>query len=143
MNIKEYWAKLVASGLAPNDRWVMAIYNEYSRSWCIHESDRKSIYLWVGNEIAHAGNPNEEILLRKDGVDLYKPEWQKPTEADIGKMCWFYTFRDGIILCELKSVLKEGAFIANQTISFNYTKCLLANNGRLTPTVENFEEAYR
>jgi hypothetical protein len=86
---------------------------------------------------------NHDIQLRKDGIDLVKLQWQKPTEADIGKMCWFYTFRDGIILCKLKSVLKEGAFIANETVSFNYTKCLLATNGRICPTIEDFEEAYK
>lgn len=98
MKITEYWAKLVAAGLAPNYENMYAIYGKFVTA------DESTEYGWYFTSTLDDDDldyydfyPSIEcekccedtvIQLRKDGVNLYELEWRIPKHEDIGKMCY-------------------------------------------------------
>lgn len=82
------------------------------------------------------------IQLRKDGKDLYSLEWRRPTEQDIGKMCWFadVCFDDNkrLHLDSLYGI--ENTYLDTHDNGFEH--CLLADHGQLAPTEEDFKRIY-
>ena len=143
MDIKEYWARLVASGLAPD--WesienIIAIYDgEY---WVIQiYSSDSLLYAYRANKYSIESSEciGDEIQLRKDGVDLYHLDWRKPTEQDIGKMFWFYNDDyNAIVLANLE--------VENGQYKYDFRlppyDCLLASHGQIAPTIEDFKQVY-
>ena len=85
MNIKEYWAKLVASGLAPDwdDVWVIPLTHPTQIILAPVSNLEQILSTYIENIRISSSICDEfdnTIQLRKDGIDLYKLEWQKPTE---------------------------------------------------------------
>jgi len=135
MTIQEYWAKLVAAGLAPDWGNVHGIMYKGS---AIFYSDI---------ELLFQSDLEEVSQLRKDGIDLVYLEWQKPTEQDIGKMCWLRKGTKSNIECGiLKESKKWNNFYGDYAYKDNngedYRFFLSATHGRLAPNVEDFERAY-
>jgi hypothetical protein len=146
MLIQEYWAKLVVSGLAPECDNIFAVWESietfggsFDKCWLLRQTNYETDYYFDFIPSLNIDKPVDNkftIQLRKDGIDLYKLEWQKPTEVDIGKMCWFYN-RNAISLSDLDKYKFD---LINNNCQFF---CVLTTNGRLCPTVEDFEEAYK
>ena len=90
MEIKEYWSILVAAGLIEEWENMEAIYKPIT-GWVIYENHPNDLdAIVIGKHKVSSGKNFAIIQLRKDGVNLYELEWIKPTEQDIGKMCWFW-----------------------------------------------------
>jgi hypothetical protein len=143
MKITEYWATLVAVGLAHKFKnvearldinfkktptWFIKVDNG-GTSWCNWQVD--DCELQEGHKI---------VQLRKDGKDLYKLEWRKPTLDDVGKMCWFSTGYGSMELAKLKEI-KLG-YKADTITSYEYNYCLLADHGQVSPTEADFKRIY-
>lgn len=133
MNIKEYWDKLVAAGLAPNWDNVWAEYNPTGQVILFLNDKFGAIRIETKPE---AGVFEQycvsisRIRLRKDGIDLHGLTWRKPTEEDIKQVCW-YKFGTEITLTTFTNeMLKEKC------------KCLLADHGRLAPAIEDFQKVF-
>jgi hypothetical protein len=141
MNIKEYWARLVSAGLAPDWKNVWAYWddNGYRIQNPIDISNHYALY----TPLPICIKSDETIQLRKDGIDQYKLEWREPTEQDIGKECWFsedgfktfYYGKLGQIEDESGFVEIGGKFIDEDGKDYEY--CYLAINGRTAPMVED------
>lgn len=135
--IQQYFAELVAAGLAPDWKniearlnvnfsskhttWFIRVDNGYV-GWCN----------WQVDNCALAGG-HEVIQLRKDGKDLVKLAWRRPTKNDVGKQCWMLS--SGVLSL---FTLEDGdlSMLAGEPL-------LLATNGRLCPEISDFEEVYK
>ena len=149
--IQEFWAELVTSGLAPDWSDVIASTGaNKNRIWRL-EDPNYNISTWIPFNLQW-GAKSERIQLRSNGIDLVKLKWQKPTEQDVGKMCWFYD--QDIKSVTLNKLLDlshsfsdhsipifKMALMSYKTEWYNY--CLLAIHGRLAPTIDDFEECYK
>ena len=136
--IQQYFAEMSAAGLVPDCKQAHNIYAcqvNWFECWHIklmekNQRDPFSVIIIPYNIIAKSGI--SVIQLRKDGKDLVKLEWQKPTEQDVGKMCWVCSKACGVIgLLELRK--KDFPFDDDELT-------LLATHGRLCPEPSNFEE---
>ena len=144
MDIKEYWARLVASGLAPKEDNICASYNPY-RSHYLKIADDNRLLLCANFKNTICEKAIDPIQLRKDGVDLYHLEWRKPTEQDIGKMCWFLVGYDegGIMLSSLWAVDENNIYGAEANIVTDTSEyCLMASYGQIAPTIKDFKQVY-
>ena len=140
MKITEYWARLVASGLAPDCENVFLYINRILKYYSIRNDNyNHTLLIKTEKDDTLIFNSNNEIQLRKDSVDLYHLEWRKPTEQDIGKMCWFYNDDyNAIVLANLE--------VENGQYRYDFRlppyDCLLANHGQIAPTAEDFKQVY-
>ena len=101
MTITEYFARMCAAGLMPTSQEcneILAVYGRFG--WALRFGDGKNYYIPI--ELSPIAKCNV-IQLRKDGVNLYELEWRKPTEQDVGKMCWHLN-NNVISLAEIKSI---------------------------------------
>ena len=139
--IQQYWARLVAAGLAPdcNDAWARDIGDDM---WMLYYKLKDfSIYHTVRCQAkTDFSIKSAEVQLRKDGIDLVKLEWQKPTAEDVGKMCWVYDEKNESIILEKLERVHKGFYFGVDC--WAYKCCLLATCGRLAPTIKDFEEVY-
>ncbi len=136
MKITEWFARAVAAGLMPdwkniyvkrNHEDSIMFYNNINCDEEIMLNYDSNIYV-------------EDCQLRKDGKDLFKLEWRKPTEHDVRKMCWFID-GDNIILAELKNILNDRMH-KYRTNFDGFVYCILADHGQIAPTKEDFERVY-
>ena len=150
MTITEYFARMCAAGLAPDwdNIWALEVDNK-----TVYLADMDFIHCAIGHShkatlIHDVSTTQREIQLRKDGVNLYQLEWRKPTEQDIGKMCWFYNEEPNIKGYNVtKDILKDlynncyyiGYWEDDKTY---YDYCLLADHEQIIPTVEDFKKVY-
>ena len=143
--IQQYFAEMSAAGLVPDCKQAHNIYAcqvNWFECWHIklmekNQRDPFSVIIIPYSIIAKSGI--SVIQLRSNGKDLAKLEWQKPTEQDVGKMCWFYScdYSGFITLSELGSCDEE-----RMKHDESYL-CLLATHGRLCPEPSDFEEVYK
>jgi len=145
--IQEFWAELVTAGLLPFANCENATAKYHGCAWRIRLSNDIHIYDMNIFDLKSTNN-YEPIQLRSNGIDLVKLEWQKPTEQDVGKMCWFWDFEIGLIvhgeLCLNKDMDYDGQFAVKLNNEYEpYEYCLVATHGRLAPEPKNFEEAYK
>jgi len=129
--IQEYFAELVAAGLAPDWSNITAYY-----------SDKQSINIWNDDRdqcitVSMGFKKFDKIQLRKDGIDLVKLEWKNPGGQDIGRMCWYYDECGTIVLLEFHQ--DEFEYAVDMC---KFKRYLLATHGRLCPAVDNFLEVY-
>ena len=87
MKIQEYWATLVAAGLAPDWKDVVAYADSSDFKYYLQNVNEGMLYAGRGNEtnIKYVDsfsklNPYSAIQLRKDGIDLVSLEWYKSTK---------------------------------------------------------------
>lgn len=156
LTIQEWFARSVAAGLMPECNYAFA---EYSESW--HGVKEWSIYTGMTENCRDTilvrkviEKPDDEedarVSLRKDGKDLYLLEWRKPTEQDVGKMCWFANENSHrrIEIDAFGYLNKMCNEYNNQLCYFAYGSgyihyyCLLADHGRLAPTEADFIKVY-
>lgn len=148
MNIKEWYAVAVAAGLMPKD---YCIYGEsyidsnlnYGIRLVNHSND--TIFTIEG----FSSKPLSTIALRKDGVDLYKLEWRKPTaDDDIGKKCWFWNGIGNLGITSSKLYRDwffetlTGEHLVRSDEGIDYRYCLLADHRQIAPTEEDFMEVF-
>jgi len=131
--IQEFWAELVAAGLAPD--WKGA----YFRCGEIKDGSNEcnTYHSLEIPEHIQISNNSLYLQLRKDGIDLVKLEWQNPGGQDIGKMCWYYDECGTIVLLEFHQ--DEFEYAVDMC---KFKRYLLATHGRLCPAVDNFLEVY-
>ena len=154
MRITEWFARAVAAGLMPDDEDISGriVFTEGKRTIMLF-NESKEIYrveeLWNSNSTV-IGNDTQ---LRKDGKDLFGLEWRKPTEGDVGKMCWFYSNRnhkDKTVYCaELFEFQNEFNVMGTKFIyhlAGEYARpekyCLLADHNQVAPTEADFKRIY-
>ena len=78
--IQEYWARLVAAGLAPDKENEQCIYYRVTNT---NPSVFSNILGKVEYEIMSNIYPDDNFIqLRKDGIDLVKLEWRPYTSDD-------------------------------------------------------------
>ena len=94
-------------------------------------------YYSISSDIIDKDN-NKKITLRKDGVNLYELEWRKPTEYDIGKMCWL---KDDELGCIALTMFSNCDFEFMKIEPYN-SKYLLADHGQIAPTEQDFIKVY-
>lgn len=144
MNIKEYWARLVVANLAPDWKNVIAVLGA-TNQWLLSNCEPFPEIIETPRIIGI--KDDTEIQLRKDGVDLYKLEWRKPTEEDIGKMCWFYdgyykNWNYGILYNITLLYYPENTNVKKTNHHQGWGRCLLADHGQIAPTEQDFIEVY-
>ena len=143
MNIKEYWARLVDSGLAPDWDNVVAHWYRESEAWGLDNNKSGGRVLSTIPSLEHPKDQeykNCVIQLRKDGKDLYELEWRKPTEEDVGKMCWFYNEIGMDNIPEISLTKLDD--IEEDIDEENENCCLLADHGQIAPTPEDFIKVF-
>jgi hypothetical protein len=152
MTIKEYWARLVAAGLIPN-KWkdVKAIlkraqcYEMYKYVILSKYGDlTTNIEVKIPDHIQEEIDMNEEIQLRKDGVDSVELEWVKPTENDIGKMGWIIADHGVLMSITMTEISKKGKVTTYNDNGWPWSTyyVLVASHGQIAPTPENFKKVY-
>ncbi len=138
LTIQEWFARAVAAGLMPDDEDISGriVFTEGKRTIMLF-NESKEIYrveeLWNSNSTV-IGNDTQ---LRKDGKDLFGLEWRKPTEGDVGKMCWLSTtdaYDRKIVMCI--TLTEEDLYS-----EFSY-QTLIADHGQISPTEQNFKRIY-
>ena len=142
--IQEYWSKLVAAGLTPNWQNTVGGIYEIGNAFVIYFKDDKSIQ----NNILEIRTTDlcklsERIQLSKNGIDLVKLEWRKPTEQDVEKMCWIMLYDKTLLIAKIEKVSIYGYISCYDNNSLYNINVLLATHGRLAPTIEDFEEVYK
>jgi len=144
ITITKYWARLVAAGLAPEDKEVYA--ENFSTDIQIPHIFNNDIYINLSG--LHERLKIPIIQLRKDGKDLFKLEWRMPTKNDIGKKCWFLVGWDagnrsqGIMLSNFEEKYPIGyAFETNMQPDLS-KYCLVADYGQICPTFEDFRRIF-
>lgn len=153
MKITEWFCRAVAAGLMP--KWENIYSTQIGiNSFVIASPDKGYIEICNTNIDAFKMFENialidNSVILRSNGKDLYSLEWRRPTEQDVGKMCWL---RIGgcIILAELKDMYQELCentnwlyWIYNTSYDGSFTDdILLADHGQITPTESDFKRIY-
>lgn len=139
LSVTEWFARAVAAGLMPECKEVTAIFLKISGDyfWVITGGnswqDMKTYYSITSDLISESND--KKITLRSNGKDLYSLEWTKPTEQDVGKMCWFWN-RSAISLVALD-------YHRLNLIANNVDFCgLLADHGQIAPTEADFLKVY-
>lgn len=139
MEITEYWARLVASGLAPDWDNVWYAQGELRDEEYLSET-RASLEVPAHFEMYYSKEP---FKLREEGIDLYRLEWRKPTKEDVKKMCWFINKNGDIIKYTWLNEVECGHKIMRFRVGgIWYRQCLLADYGQIAPTVADFKRIY-
>lgn len=137
MNITEWFARAVAAGLMPEWEDIIAStgVNKTNRIWRL-EDPNYNISTWIPYNLQW-GVPGEKIVLRRKGKDLYSLEWRKPTEQDVGKMCWFYDSDENYITLAILAICDFQRRQYDEDYFF-----LLADHGQIAPTEADFIKEY-
>jgi hypothetical protein len=137
MTIQEWYARAVAAGLMPDWKNIIAYWSGDTANVYNDDTDQ---YIETGIEV----DEFDHIQLRSNGKDLYSLEWRKPTEHDIGKMCWFWSYNFITCLSKLHTILSHHACSQNTYMgnSVHACYCLLADHGAIAPTEADFLKAY-
>ena len=164
MNIEEYWARLVAAGLAPDWKNVCAVYDgDKSIEWKITDDGTTDIMLStniVNSVNGKAVQGSATVQLRKDGKDLFKLKWRTiPLEAFLEEgEEQRYQDRMRWLLIDGKYIVKRKVgWIETESESYGLNekeiywdadgkdlayKSLMADHGDIAPTLEDFKEVY-
>jgi hypothetical protein len=132
MKITEWFARAVVAGLMRTSSDLKATYDGYN--WII--TDDQTGFEVDNDVVDSAEYIGDEIQLRKDGKDLYSLEWRKPTESDIGKMCWYYDE-------EFSSItLFDFSYTDLKGIEESGEEYLIADHGQIAPNEADFKRIY-
>lgn len=139
LTITEWFARAVAVGLMPDVEGIYAEWSERDGFWELYIDNT----LMQNIIICSDGKKSEQIQLRKDGKDLFELEWRKPTESDIGKMCWVRHYDRTIKLLLIENVrINSRVSFINSNSLYEIKDCLLADHGQIAPTEADFKRIY-
>lgn len=155
MNIQEWFARAVAAGLMPdslknvyakymcynNDSWFWVIYNAEFDGLIPIEYMKIEIKNLSGLDKDGSGD-QRTIQLRKDGKDLYSLEWRKPTESDVGKMCWISEPDGVLMLAEISGIGLWAITVLNKKGKPYTVQNVLLANHPFPPTEQDFKRIY-
>lgn len=139
LTIQQWFARAVAAGLMPEWENVWAIYTK--SGWVLRDCQGGESY-YIPVELSPISKSNT-IQLRSNGKDLYSLEWRKPTEQDVGKMCWVKHYDRSIKILPIENVRIDNrvSFISSNSL-YNIKDCLLADHGQIAPTESDFKRIY-